>query len=69
MGIVSWFKAICYKQKFVCKCPKCKSTNITSFSVISNFVQVVRDSKTPNYVESYKCNDCGYTTQNIEELL
>ncbi len=69
MGIVSWFKAICYKQKFVYKCPKCKSTNITSFSVISNFVQVVRDSKTPNYVESYKCNDCGYTTQNIEDLL
>lgn len=69
MGIVKWLKEKYEKQKPSYKCPICGSTNLASFSVITNFVQVVRDQKAPDYVDTYKCGDCGYITDKIEELL
>jgi predicted nucleic-acid-binding Zn-ribbon protein len=70
MGLVAWFKNLWDNEEEepteYC-CPKCGSEQIEYFSVISNYVQVIR-GEDPKYINTAKCNNCGYSTNNIEDL-
>ena len=73
MGLVAWFKSLWENEggdldegEYIC--PRCNSTQIGYFSVISNYVQVIRGIESPNYIETAKCNKCGYVTDNLKDL-
>ena len=68
MGIVAWVKNLWDNEEVTFCCPKCGCKNIEYFSVIANFVQVVRDTESPKYKELCKCTHCGFTTTNKKEL-
>ena len=73
MGIVAWFKNL-WENKEASEdevefyCPRCGSNQIGYFSVISNYVQVIRGLEQPKYVETQKCSKCGYATDDINNL-
>ena len=63
MKIVDWLKGLWDNDEEEIEhcCPRCGSKDIGYFSVISNFVQVIRDIEKPKYLETIKCTKCGFT--------
>lgn len=70
MGLFSWFR-----EKFldlepeetVYKCPKCGSTDVGFFTVLVNFVQVMREVEQPKYIKYIECNQCKYKSHEDED--
>ena len=48
-----------HKEVTIQRCPFCGSPNITAFSVLANFVQVINGTEQARYVQSATCLDCG----------
>lgn len=70
MGIGVWLKNLFKKDKVVNElvCPKCGSKDFSYFTYLSNFVEVMREQEPARYTKSGKCNTCGYTINEVEEL-
>ena len=39
-------------------------TDLGYFNVICNFVQVIRGTEEPRYIQSVKCSNCGYKEES-----
>lgn len=69
MGLVAWIRTLwqkneqAYEQKTYA-CPKCGCTDLGYFNVICNFVQVIRGTEEPRYIQSVKCTNCGYKEES-----
>jgi predicted nucleic-acid-binding Zn-ribbon protein len=66
MGIVKWWKNLWAKPQTEYVCPKCGSKDLGYTSVISNFVDVVRGTEDPTYLQSARCFQCGYSEQSTD---
>lgn len=64
MGIKAWWKSLWSKTEIEYVCPKCGSKDLGYTSVISNFVEVVRGTADPVYLQSARCFHCGYSEQS-----
>lgn len=69
MGLVGWLLKKFNKEpeETEFKCPKCGSTDVGFYTVLSNFVQVMREQESPKYTKYIECNHCKYTSHEDED--
>ena len=67
MGIVAWLKNLWKGEEVEYVCPQKKKKNIGYSSIISNYVQVIRDGKSPEYIQIAKCCNCGFTSKSEDD--
>jgi predicted RNA-binding Zn-ribbon protein involved in translation (DUF1610 family) len=68
MGLVDWFKHLWEDVEEEYYCPKCGSTQFGTFSIMSNFAQVISGQEDPKYIQTYKCCECGFKTTDWNDL-
>lgn len=66
--MLEWFKNLFKKEinldDYILKCPKCNSERIGYYTSLTNYTQVIQGNDDPEYKQTARCLDCGYTVES-----
>ena len=54
-------------KDFIYRCPRCLSTNLGYLGSLSNYIEVFKFNKKPEYTHIFYCHNCDY--QDLQDKL
>jgi len=66
--MLNWIKNLFKKEidleDYILRCPVCNSDKIGYYTGLVNYIQVMQGKEEPEYKQTAKCMDCGYSVES-----